>query len=104
MRAGWKSQTKIKKPDRDAKSAAALSAFLPNTSSPGSKKARALPPGPGVEMLASDASTNETWGQNSDSKKPSKTTCFQGLDVWLRGHATISNCCSRQLHKEERPS
>jgi hypothetical protein len=52
-RAGWKSQTTIKKPDHDAKSAAALSAFLPNTSSPGSKNARALPPGPGVEMLAS---------------------------------------------------
>jgi len=32
-----------------------------------------------------DASTNEILGSNSDSKKPSKTMRFQGLDVWLRG-------------------
>lgn len=32
-----------------------------------------------------DASTNDISGFNSDSKKPSKTKCFQGLDVWLRG-------------------
>jgi hypothetical protein len=32
-----------------------------------------------------DASTNEILGQNPNSKKPSKTKRFQGLDVWLRG-------------------
>ena len=32
-----------------------------------------------------DASTNKISGQNSDSKKPSKTICFQGLVDWLRG-------------------
>jgi hypothetical protein len=32
-----------------------------------------------------NASTNEILGQNSGSKKPSKTICFQGLVVWLRG-------------------
>jgi hypothetical protein len=32
-----------------------------------------------------DASTNENSGENPSSKKPSKTTRFQGLDVWLRG-------------------
>ncbi len=35
-----------------------------------------------------DASTNEISNQNPSSKKPSKTIRFQGLDVWLRGHAT----------------
>ncbi len=43
-----------------------------------------------------DASTNEILGQNPNSKKPSKTKRFQGLDVWLRGRATISNCYSKQ--------
>jgi hypothetical protein len=35
-----------------------------------------------------DASTNGISEQNSNSKKPSKLFLFQGLDVWLRGHAT----------------
>jgi hypothetical protein len=35
-----------------------------------------------------DASTNEISRQNTDSKKPLKTSCFQRLVVSLRGGAT----------------
>jgi hypothetical protein len=35
-----------------------------------------------------DASTNENLHRNPASKNPVKTSCFQWLKTWLRGHAT----------------
>jgi hypothetical protein len=43
-----------------------------------------------------DSPANDIVGRILDRKRPLKTSCFQGLVVWLLGHATTDPCDQRK--------